>query len=65
MLSIFNYKLSEAKFGVIILELLFWDLLLTNTPATPAWYINYTIFQFAHNEKKKGKGKKKKPLGHH
>ena len=36
MLSIFNYKLSEAKFGVIILELLFWDLLLTNTPATPA-----------------------------
>ena len=36
MLSIFNYKLSEAKFGVIVLELLFWDLLLTNTPATPA-----------------------------
>ena len=36
MLSIFNYKLSEVKFGVIILELLFGDLLLTNTPATPA-----------------------------
>ena len=36
MLSIFNYKLSEAKFGVIILELLFWDFTVNNTPATPA-----------------------------
>ena len=60
MLSIFNYKLSEAKFGVFILGFI------VNKYSSnfSFWHINCTIFQFAHNKIRKAKGKKE-PVRHH